>query len=259
MIPRGFGPTPRPAKNGAAELRQMKADRLYAYQTSQDRFRLLFDGAAVSFIYVVTVQHMWASDYTVARMARFWTMWGCWSCAAYFAVAFFRTAARVLGMQSARKPRLGVAERLADACQHTAVVVGLTVTLLFWLLYVQSPGAVFRIDGDWQPTVFEALYYTHFEHTVPLLLLLVDCAVFQQGNRHAKEAYPVTRFAPLVAASVYVGIVLYDFFCCDIRPYPFMDQWPLSWLLSFVLVFFTLLTSFFNPLALFVRTILPLF
>ena len=224
-------------------------------QRAKALYRLLFDAAVVTVIYVVSSEHMTSHAYTVGRMVRFWTMWGCASCALYFLVAFSKQLFILFSAEPAPNPS-PVFRRVVDAVQHLAVTVCASVTTVFWTLYFKSPSAVLRVDNDWQPSLLEQLLVTHFEHSLPLLFILVDCALFRQGNKHVAAHYALSRFAPLVALAGYTTVVYYDFFCCGIRPYPFMDTWDVTGLTAFLAVFVAVFMGVFNPVAYYLRALL---
>ncbi|KAL7712708.1 FAR-17a/AIG1-like protein [Entamoeba marina] len=203
---------------------------------------------------------MYDSNYSFVRMTRFWTYFGMFSCAGYFTINFFRqlslfflyeTKPKVLRKKQQKETRL--MHYIIELSQQAAIAIALSVSLMFWVLYFKSPSTVFRMDNDWQPTIFEEMYYTHFEHTFPLMFLLIDCLIFKQGNKRVKQVYNIAKFGSYVIFHIYSSIVLYDYFYYNIRPYPFMDSWNLYGLVGFMLSMFFAIASFFNPTAYFIR------
>ncbi|EAL51584.1 hypothetical protein EHI8A_022140 [Entamoeba histolytica HM-1:IMSS-B] len=221
-------------------------------------YRMIYDICVVTFIVVITSEHMISHDYTFGRMCRFWTMWSCWGCAFYFFVAFCKQMTLLLfnfevERTKKNKKRNVVMEVLVDSTQQTALVLCLCVSIMFWILYFKSPSAVFRVSDDWQPSLMEQLFVTHFEHSFPLVFLLVDCFVFSQGNKRVNNNYKYSRFVPLVAFLGYASLALYDFFRFNIRPYPFMDKWGLMPLLATLVVIVSILDYLLNPIAYYIR------
>ncbi|ELP91312.1 hypothetical protein EIN_153190 [Entamoeba invadens IP1] len=216
-------------------------------------YRLLYDVCVVTFITVVTSEHMITHSYSFGRMCRFWTMWSCWSCLLYFFVAFCKQVALLLFPVVKKTPRSMVMSVLVDAVQQTAVVLCLCVTGMFWYLYFKSPSAVFRVDDGWQPSLMEELFVTHFEHSFPLLFLLVDCFVFAQGNKRVVLHYKASKYIPLCAFCSYSALALHDFFRYQIRPYPFMDKWNLTPILLMLIAVASLIQFVLNPVAYYIR------
>ncbi|ELP91410.1 hypothetical protein EIN_155170 [Entamoeba invadens IP1] len=201
---------------------------------------------------------MYDSDYTLTRMTRFWTYFGMWSCGLYFAINFLFELSNFLFYETAAKPKLykkliSVSHFIKESFQQAAVAIALSVSMMFWILYFNSPSAVFRITDEWQPTYFEELYYTHFEHTLPLLFLIIDCVVFKQGNTRVKDVYYISKMTPFFAFGLYTSIVVYDYYYYDIKPYPFMDSWNAFGIAGFITSFVILIGTVLNPTAYLLR------
>ncbi|KAL7720556.1 FAR-17a/AIG1-like protein [Entamoeba marina] len=225
-------------------------------------FRMIFDICVVTFIVVISTEHMITHDYTFSRMCRFWTMWSCWSCALYFFIAFSRQLYILMfnfNFESSDKSKTNKMRIVIDAVQQLAVTLCLNVTTSFWILYFKSPTAVFRVGDDWEPSFIEQLFVTHFEHSFPLMFLLFDCLVFSQGNKHVSEYYKYSKILPMVAFVCYTALSLYDFFRYSLRPYPFLDGTGLGGLLLFCGVYMLVLCGAFSPVAFYIRKMVKIF
>ncbi|BFU24508.1 hypothetical protein CL6EHI_191790 [Entamoeba histolytica] len=248
------------------KLKYNKRNLEIILRQNKTKYRLLYDCCVVCFIYIITVHHMYDSDYTLLRMTRFWTYFGMWSCGVYFFINFLRQLSLLLlseltiksHKEFLRQKDIRLIHFVVEFIQQTAVSIAISVSLMFWILYFKSPSTVFRATDEWQPTLFEEWYYTHFEHTFPLIFLLIDCFFFKQGNTRVHKIYFISKYGPYSAFLLYSSITLYDFHYYNIKPYPFMDNWNIYALLSFIMGFLLIFKLIFNPCALLIRYYLKL-
>ena len=221
---------------------------------------MLYDVCVVTFIVVVTTNHMIVDNYTFSRMTRFWTMWSCWSCLVYFFYSFSKQVTLFFLTfnedKNSASLKSNVSTFIADALQHVAVTLCMCVSLMFWVLYFNSPQAVFRVDSDWQPSFIEIMFVTHFEHSFPLCLLLLDCIIFNQGNKKVEQCHSISKYIPLVVFGCYGTLALHDFFRYGIRPYPFMDKFNTAMMFVTLGVVGSIIHFILSPIAYYTRKLL---
>ena len=241
----------------------IKSNQLLQLKQNKQVFNIIYNFCIVTFLYIITVHHMYDSNYTFLRMTRFWTYFGVWSCQLYFFMNLLISIYKFHHIKSnnqenkenERKYKNGIKQikNISEYLQQSAISIGLSVTTMFWFLYFKSPSNVFRETDEWEPNWFEELYCTHFEHSFPILFLIIDCLIFKQGNKNCKETKKISFKSTYCYCCLYCSFTLYDYFRFNIKPYPFMDDWNFYKVMGFVFCFFNLMIWIFNPLSWYIR------
>ena len=231
-------------------------------------YRLVYDISIVIFLILITTHHMEIKNYTFKRMTRFWTMWGCWTTLLYFVLVSIKQIMKLKKQLSfffssktidnkneniQNSENIKLFDKIIDYLNQSSIAISISVSLLFWMLYIKSPSSVLRRSKDFHQSFMEEMFVTHFEHSFPLLFLLIDCSIFKQGNKHTQKLYSVAKYIPMIFYSGYSYIALYDFFTQRIRPYPFMDKWELNQILMLMVCIACILFFGLNRIAYFFR------